>query len=188
VIYDDRVNNPFPFLADAILPSLVLIWPIAIVLLLPIVAVEAQYARKRLNLSFGQAFRVFAVANVASAVIGLPIATMVAGAVQNKIEVHFFGTRQTNLDQWSHGGGASNLARSLGQYPRWTLIAAAALMFVVCFLISWWVEAAYVKWWIARRESQAESVMPQASRTVRNANLLSYALVTAISLGILALL
>lgn len=188
MIYDDRVNTPFPFLADAILPSLVLIWPIAIVLLLPIVAVEAQYARKRLNLSFGQALGVFAVANVASAVIGLPIATMVAGAVQNKIEVHFFGTRQTNLDQWSHGGGASNLARSLGQYPRWTLIAAAALMFVVCFLISWWVEAAYVKWWIARRESQAESVMPQASRTVRNANLLSYALVTAISLGVLALL
>jgi hypothetical protein len=26
----------------------------------------------------------------------------VAGAVQNKMEVHFFGTRQANLDRWSH--------------------------------------------------------------------------------------
>lgn len=48
-IYNDRVNSPAPLVADAILPSLIWIWPIAVVLLLPIIAVEAQYARKPLR-------------------------------------------------------------------------------------------------------------------------------------------
>ena len=36
--------------ADAILPSLVLIWPITILLLIPIVIVEALYSKSRLLL------------------------------------------------------------------------------------------------------------------------------------------
>jgi hypothetical protein len=175
-----------PLLADAILPSLILIWPIAVVLLVPIVAVEAQYARRRLNLSGGQAFRVFAVANIVSAVIGFPIATVLAGAVQNKVQTHLYGTQQSNFDQWSRNGDVSNLARGFGQYPRWTLIAAAVLMLVLCFLISWWVEAAYVKWWTGRRKLDAVLANSQISRAVRNANVLSYVLVSVISIGVLA--
>jgi len=73
--------NPPPLLADAILPSLIWVWPIAVVLLLPIIAIEAQYARKPLDLRFGQAFRVFAVANIISSIIGFPIATVLANAL-----------------------------------------------------------------------------------------------------------
>ena len=181
------MNHFSPLLADAILPSLVLVWPITIVLLLPIIAVEAKYACSRLNLSGGQAFRVFGVANIASTVIGLPIATAVASAVQNRMQIRLFGTRQSNLDQWSRGGDVSELARGFGQYPRWTLLVAAVLLFGMCFVISWWVEAAYVKWWIGRKKADPELVNSQTSRVVRNANVLSYLLVAAISIGVLAL-
>jgi hypothetical protein len=180
------VNNPLPLLADAILPSLVLIWPITIFLLLPVIGVEAQYARTRLHLSLGQAFRVFGIANVASMVVGFPIATGVATALQNRMNVHFFGTPRANFDQWNRSGDVSNLMRGLGQYPRWTLIAAAVFMFAVCFIISWWVEAAYVKRWLVRKKPDAVLANSQASRVVRNANILSYLLVAAISIGVLA--
>jgi hypothetical protein len=174
LIYDGCVNRFVPLLADAILPSLVLVWPITILLLLPIIGVEARYARSQLNLSGWEAFRVFGVANIASTVVGLPIATALVGAVQNRLQIRLFGTRQSNFDQWSRGGDVSQLTRGFGQYPRWTLIVAAVLMFVMCFLISWWVEAAYVKWWISRRKPDAGLVSSKTSYVVRNANVISY--------------
>ncbi len=176
------MNSYPPLLADAILPSLALIWPITILLLVPIIGIEAQYARSRLNLSFGRAFRVFGVANVASTIIGLPLATLVAAAVQKRMQVHFYGTPQANFEKWGHSGDVSNLARGLGQYPLWTLIAAALLMFAICFTISWWVEAAYVKWWIARTAPDASLINSHVGRVVRNANVLSYLLVAVVSL------
>jgi hypothetical protein len=44
--YPTYQESTAPFLADAILPGLTLVWPIAVVLLLPIIVVEAQYARR----------------------------------------------------------------------------------------------------------------------------------------------
>ena len=178
------MNHLFPLLADAILPSLMLVWPITVVLLLPIIAVEASYSRSRLGLSGGQAFRVFGAANVVSSVIGFPIATAVAAAIQNRMNVRLFGTRQTNWEQFSRGD-VSHLGLAIGQYPRWILIGAAVLMFAMCFAISWWIEAAYVKWWIGRKNPSAAAVNSKTSRVVRNANLLSYAMLAALSLCIL---
>jgi hypothetical protein len=173
-------------LADAILPSLVWVWPVAVLLLLPIIAVEAQYARKRLNLMPGQAFRVFGVANVISTIIGFPLATVVANILQIKVQKHFYGSPQLNFEQWSRSGDPSNLARGLGRYPHWPLLAAAGIMFAVCFLISWWVEAAYINWWLVRRASGVTAEKSQTVLVVRNANLLSYVLLATISIGMLA--
>jgi hypothetical protein len=99
---------------------------------------------------------------------------------------HFYGSRQLNFERWSHGGDVSSLGRSFGQYPNWTLPAAAGFMFLLCFLISWWVEATYIKWWIRRRSPDATAVYSQITHVVGNANALSYALLAAISIGMLA--
>jgi hypothetical protein len=178
------VNHLHLLLADAILPSLMLVWPITVVLLLPIIAVEASYSRSRLGLSGAQAFRAIGAANLVSTVIGFPIATVVAAAIQSRMQVRLFGTRQANFEQLSSGDG-SQLALAMGQYPRWILICAAVLMFAICFAISWWIEAAYVKWWIARQNPTAPAVNLATSRVVRNANLLSYAILAVISLCVL---
>lgn len=180
------MNGSVNLLADAILPSLIWIWPVTMVLLVPIIFVEAQYARKRLNLTPGQSFRVFAVANVISTIIGFPVATLAANILQIKMQNHFYGSPQLNLRQWSRGNDPSTFARSLGQYPRWPLLAAAGLMLLLCFLISWWIEAAYVKWWMVRRRPVTPAMRAQTALVVRNANVLSYALLAAVSIGMLA--
>ena len=125
------MNGPSLLLADAILPSLIWIWPITVVLLLPIIVVDAQYARWRLNLMPGQAFRVFAVANVISTVIGFPLATLAANILQIKVQNHLYGNPQLNFEQWSRGGDPSNLARGFGQYPHSPLFAAAGKKFTI---------------------------------------------------------
>jgi Zn-dependent protease with chaperone function len=155
-------------------------------LLLPIILVEARYARTRLNLTLGQAFRVFAVANVISTVIGFPLATLAANIFQIKVQNQLYGNPQLNFEQWSRSGDPSNLARGFGQYPHGPLFAAAGLMFFLCFLISWWIEAAYVNWWIARKSLGTPAVKSHTTSVVRNANVLSYVLLAAISIGLLA--
>lgn len=179
------VCQPYPFLGDAILPSLMLVWPITVVLLLPIVAVEAMYSRSGLGLSRGQALRVLGTANVISTLIGFPIAMVIAATIQNRIQVRLFGTRQANYDQWNRGD-VSHFGRAMGQYPRWVLLGAAIFMFAMCFVISWGIEAAYVQWWIRRRNLQQSAPTPTISHVVRNANLLSYAMLVVISLCVLA--
>ncbi len=180
------MNGVTPLLADAILPSLIWVWPITVVLLLPVILIEAQYARRRLNLTLGQAFRCLAIANVISTIVGFPLATVVANILQIKLQNHLYGNPQSNFERWSRGGDLSGLARGFGQYPHWPLFVAASLMFFLCFLISWWVEAAYVNWWIARRSFGAAPAKSQTSSAIRNANVLSYALLAAISIGLLA--
>jgi predicted Na+-dependent transporter len=176
-----------PAYADAILPSLVLVSPIAILLLLPVVAIEAWYAGKRLNVSWGQSWRVLGVANILSTVVGLPIGTVLGNGLQRKVEVHYYGTQQDNWKRLGKAGDAGAVSLAFGQYPRWTLIVGAVVMLVVCFLISWWVEAVYVRWWMKRRKGATNDLLPktETSRIVRNANLLSYALLSIITLLVL---
>jgi hypothetical protein len=179
------VAQLFPLVADAILPSLILVWPITLVLLLPIIAIEAMYSRSRLGLSGWHAFRAFGIANVISTVIGFPIATAIAAAIQNKMQVRLFGTPQANFERLSHGD-AARIPLAMGEYPRWILISAAVLMFAMCFVISWWVEAAYVKWWMDRQNLSPSVATSNTSHVVRNANFLSYAMLAVISLCFLA--
>lgn len=178
-----------PAYADAVLPSLALASPITVLLLLPVVAIEAWYAGKRLNISRGQSWRVIGVANILSAVVGLPIGTVLGEGLQRRVEVHYYGTQQDNWKRLEKPGDvdAGSFSLALGQYPRWTLIVGTAVMLIVCFLISWWVEAAYVRWWMKHQMVGTNDVPPKAetSRIVRNANLLSYALLSIITLFIL---
>jgi hypothetical protein len=176
-----------PAYADAVLPSLALVSPITVLLLLPVVAIETWYAGKRLNISRRQSWRVIGVANILSAVVGLPFGTVLGKGLQRNLEIHYYGTQQENWKRLEKPGSAGSVSLALGQYPRWTLIIGAAVMLVVCFLISWWVEAAYVRWWMKHRMVGANDALPKAetSGIVRNANLLSYALLSIITLFIL---
>jgi len=72
--------------ADAILPSLVLIWPITILLLIPIVVVEALYSKSHLGMNFWEAIRVMGVANILSSIVGLPIASLLSVGLQYGLE------------------------------------------------------------------------------------------------------
>ena len=177
----------FPAYADAVLPSLALVSPITVLLLLPVVAIEAWYAGKRLNISRRQSWRVIGIANILSAVVGLPIGTLLGKGFQRNLEIHYYGTQQDNWKRLGKPGDAGSVSLALGQYPRWTLIVGTVVMLIVCFLISWWVEAAYVRWWMKHRMVGTNDALPKAetSHIVRNANLLSYTFLSVITLFIL---
>lgn len=170
--------------ADAILPSLVLIWPITILLLFPIVIVEALYCKPRLGMGLWDSIRVIGTANVLSSIAGLPIANLLSVGVQRMLESVYFRDL-TRLQQRAAQFGATDVKQHdymrlvlLGLYPRWILLLSAAIMMLLCFLVSWWVEAR----WIQRRISKDRQISSVEHidlwRTVRNANLLSYAIVS----------
>src|SRR5208337_3232173 len=65
---------PVPTFADAGLPMIMIVWPAMIVLLVPIIAVEAMVARRKLTVPVEPAILISTAANGASTIVGLPLA------------------------------------------------------------------------------------------------------------------
>lgn len=175
--------------ADAILPSLALIWPITILLLIPIVLIEALYSRKRLKLGFWESIRVLGVANVLSTIAGLPIANLFAAGLQYILESAYFHDPSKIFNPMGGELRAHDHIQLifLGVYPRWILLVSAAVMVGVCFVISWWIEAKWVSRYIGRQKG-ATSDGHSCSQVLRNANVLSYLFVMIFSLWALVTL
>ena len=181
--------------ADAIVPSLVLIWPITFLLLIPIVLVEASYFRARVDgMKFWKSVRLMGVANVLSTLAGLPLAYGLASGLQYGLEAAYFRDpnklqrRAAEIGMIDPGKITRHDYGALiffGLYPRWILLLSAAVMVTLSFLISWWVEGK----WVQRGLSKAGTGMaePELWSTVRNANLMSYAFVVLILLWALSM-
>ena len=60
-------------IADAGLPMIAIVWPVAWLAFLPVVLVESLVARKVLGLGFRRAIKVTAAANAISTLVGIPI-------------------------------------------------------------------------------------------------------------------
>lgn len=140
--------------ADVVFPALVYVWPIMILIFIPIVLIETLYTWKRLGMGFWKIAWVTTIANLLSSLAGLPIATVIAGGLEYLLE-------------------------SIVRYnsPRWIVIVSAISMMVVCFLVSWWIEGKWLQHYIKRTiPASADRCMTIA----RNANLLSYAFLTVL--------
>jgi hypothetical protein len=70
------------FLADAGVPMIVVQWPLMFAALLPVIALEAWILQRRLALPFGRAVRGSALANLASTLAVVPIASAVMLGVE----------------------------------------------------------------------------------------------------------
>ena len=71
----------------------------------------------------------------------------------------------------------------LGLYPHWILSLSAAVMLMICFLLSWWIEAKWVNRYLGKKELSVESA-GNVRNTLRDANLISYALVIVLVIWI----
>ena len=60
--------------ANPVVAPLMVVWPMFLVLIIPIILVERLYARGPLKMGFWRAIRVIGVANLASWLAGIPIA------------------------------------------------------------------------------------------------------------------
>ena len=177
---------PTSVFADAIFPSLVLVWPIAILLFIPVVLIETSYAKPRLGRGFWEVARVTTVANLISAIAGLPIAHLLSSGLKFCLESIRFSDVNALRDQATQLQlvGPSKLGPHdtmtlmwLGLYPRWIMITSAVAMMVVCYFVSWWIEGKWLRRHILRSEpSLADKCMDVA----KTANLLSYAFLTVV--------
>lgn len=71
-----------PARADAGVPMLFVTWPGMLLALIPVVAIEALIIRPRLKLAAGDAVRFTGIANLASTVVGIPLAWLTLVAVE----------------------------------------------------------------------------------------------------------
>jgi len=185
--------RPFPGYADAIFPTLILAWPITILLLAPVVVIESLYARSRLRVGFWRSVRVVGVANLLSAVAGLPLATAFSWELKYVLESIYFhdaAALKAKLDTMQVTGGPINGHSQstliwLGLYPRWIMLASAVTMMALCFFISWWVEGKWILRYVTRTDPDRAG---QVWGVARDANLLSYVFLTTIFLLVLLFL
>lgn len=139
-------------------------------------------------MSFWESTRVLGVANLFSAIVGLPLATLFSTGLKYFFESVYFhdisalrrqasALQVTNLDRLDIHDATTLMW--LGLYPRWIMLTSAVVMMVVCFLVSWWVEGK----WIARHiRAKEPSLVERCSGVARDANLLSYAFLTGVLL------
>ena len=175
------LGGVIPAKADALLPTVALISPITVLLLLPIIAIEAWYVSRSLRLRFWKSTRVMTLANVVSTIVGIPI-TFAFSSLQNRAMARVYGSEKANFDKWMTTGDQSARAFSFGHYPGWAFLASAFITLIVCFLLSWWVEYMVARWRLRELIASAQFSKQQTNRAVRNANILSYSLLTAIVL------
>jgi len=177
------VLTPVAALADAIFPTLILIWPITALMFIPVVLIEAVYTKHKMALGFWESLRVVGVANILSTIAGLPLATLLSTGLRYGLESLYFRNLSAmagtvgNLVVEPGSLNAHDTVRLmvLGLYPRWLMISCAMVLMAGAFLISWWIEAIWLKRYVSQRTPSKASECVLVSR---NANLLSYAFLT----------
>jgi hypothetical protein len=178
------MNDPLRYsvlVADAGIPMIFLTFPAMLILLAPVVLLEALLYKKWLGIKTGKAFIYSTWSNIASLAVGIPVAWLVMFVV----EVLFFEGLGSQIDKLGNSPLAdviSLLVGSawLGPTPApWDIAAACLVMLVPFFLASYGVEYWAVRF-MMRHEELSEAALRDVQIAVRNANLVSY---TALFVG-----
>lgn len=183
---------PTAALADAIFPSLVLVWPITILLFIPVVLIEAAYTRWQMPVGFWKLVRVTAVSNLISAIAGLPIAHLLSTALKYLLETIRFRNVAALRAQAPELLSAKPLSPHdtgtliwLGLYPRWIMLVSAVVMVGICYVVSWWIEGAWLRRYIKR---DVPELADRCMSIARNANVLSYMFLLVVVVWVLVAL
>ena len=177
-----------PILADAGIPMIVLQMPAMVCALVPVILVEGLLVRHWLPLSYKDAFRGTAVANLVSTIVGVPLAWLFMFAMELGILIPV----ATAADHW-HWQMDSPVCRVLEflvsvawlgpdeKHLYWMIPAALALLLIPSFMVSVWIERR-----IGRRHWPHLDVASVRS-AVFKANLASYALLFLLACSWLAI-
>ncbi len=182
--------SPFSplLLVDAGVPMIFLTFPAMLALLTPIVLIEAWLCRKWLGLTVWAALKSNAAANVVSTLIGVPV----AWGVTLLFQFFALGTIlripaiSRAADKWNSPLAdvvLTILAPAwLGPSEKnlyWMVPLAAIVLLVPTFFLSVWIEAFVVDHMLRKPEGDPSNLTSSRIRTaVRNANLVSYGLLT----------
>jgi hypothetical protein len=168
-----------PLLADMGIPMIVLTFPAMVILLIPVVVVEALLCKKWLGLTTWQSMKANALSNLASMIGGIPVAWVVMVILQFAVMAALEGTRSS---QQSNSPMASTVVFLLS--PAWLppvgrnlwLIPAAVLLILVpFFFVSYGIEYAIVRKMVGSPTGEPPNLAyPRVKIAVRNANLVTY--------------
>jgi hypothetical protein len=164
-----------PLLADAGVPMLFFTLPAMLMLLIPVILLEGFLCRKWLGLTTWEAMKSNAVSNLASTIIGVPV----AWAVMFGVEFGVIGLAEKThaIDNW-HSPLANLIFLLVGS--AWigspeAIPAATLVLLVPFFFASYGIEYLVVKFMVGMPEGGPPNLAyPRVRIAVRNANLISY--------------
>lgn len=153
------------------IPMIVVVMPVMVLSLIPIIAVEAYAHARALGLAGRRAARVAILTNLLSTFLGIPVSWALLLVMQAVLG----GGSPFGLESLRGKVLSVTLqAPMLIPYDdaRWLLPTAGLVLMVPFFFASWWTE-----YWLARRLLR-DLPRPAVWTAVRNANLISYGLLT----------
>ena len=164
--------------ADAGIPMLAVVWPLAWLTFIPVVLVESAVALKGLGLGYRRSLVVTAAANAASTLVGIPVTwfacvvieIMLGGGTWQAIDT----PAQKMLAVFSQAAWLCPYEHDLS----WMIPAAAIILCVPFYLVSVWIEYAVVRRMVAYPPHQVR-------RFCWLANLASYSLIIIFWVGLL---
>ena len=181
---------PILLFADAGVPMIFLTFPAMVVLLLPIIALEAWIYRRLLPIDMKTAAKSSSIANIASTIVGIPIAW--GATLLFEFGLFWAITKFPGSDQLMNNWGRSPLMRVVGtilasawlgpdeKHLYWMIPLAVIVLMVPSFLISVWIEARIVDHIIDLPEAKSDNALSNPVRVaVWKANVVSYGLLIA---------
>ena len=168
-----------------------------VILLVPVILIEGVLCRRWLGLKTWQAIKINALSNLASTLIGVPI----AWAVMLAVEFTTFGTMSLvdkihPIQNW-HSPIANVIFFLLSSAwvapvegrDQWLVSAATLVLLIPFFFASYWIEYLVVRRMVGRLDGDEPNLTyPRIRTAVRNANLVTYGamfLAVSVWLGIL---
>jgi len=175
---DPSILLPLP--ADVGLPTIVLVFPAMLILLIPIIVVEGLLCKKWLGLTTWQAMKANALSNLVSTIIGIPVAWLLMFLVDFAAALLLFRTGA--FDNW-HSPLAKIVFVVLGSawigplegQGIWFIPAAALILLIPFFFASYWIEYRVIKFMVGKPKHGLPALdYPKVRIAVRNANLVTY--------------
>jgi hypothetical protein len=169
-----------PLLADAGIPMIFLTLPAMIMLLIPVIVIEGLLCKKWLELTTWQAMKSNAVSNLASTIVGVPVAWAIMLALE-------FGTmgvvdKSLTIQNW-HSPIANVIFFSLSSAwigppegkNAWLIPAATLVLLVPFFFASYGLEYLVMRFMVGMPDGgPTKLAYPNVRVSVRNANLVTY--------------
>ena len=175
-------SNVLPLFADAGVPMLFTTLPAMSALLIPIIVIEGFLCKKWLSITTWDAMKSNAVSNLASTVIGIPL----AWALMLGVQFATMGVAEWKFPNYSGNSPIANAVLFLlssawiappSQNSLWLIPAATLVLLVPFFLASYGIEYLVVSYMVGMPEGGPANVaFPRVRIAVRNANLVTYAL------------
>jgi hypothetical protein len=171
-----------PLPADAGVPMIFLTLPAMLLLLIPIIVVEGFLCKKWLGITTWEAMKSNIFSNLASTVIGVPM----AWAIMFGVEFATFGVVEWKFPNQNVNSPIANTilfvlsAAWIGppaENQLWLVPAAVLVLLVPFFLASYGIEYLVVSYMVGMPEGGPANVAyPRVRIAVRNANLITYGL------------